>query len=126
MKKEFFAALILVLLLGISAFNSCLFKTEGQALQRTVNYSATAASEGDFDTAQRELSSAFSSFRRRAHYLRIFTEDSEFMEIQELFLRLRASLGERRDFESSYLYSALLYKIDAVFNGQSLKLDNIF
>ena len=126
MKKEIFAALLLLLLILGAGLNSAFYKRESEELSRSLSFSGRYAAEGDREKALSELGWAYKEFSDIKIHLSLFSGEEAADRMESLFLELRGELGENNLGRCSALYSELLISLKELREAQSLKLEAIF
>ena len=126
MKKEFFAAALLLCLVLLSVFTDICFRREGCEIGRVLNASGRYAAEADYENALNELSTAASRFGKFASHAHILTGPCRAEEAEILFLELKKALLEKDIAESALVYARLQRMLELYFSSQTLTIENLF
>lgn len=101
MKKELFAGGLLLILFGLSLFNTHCFSSLTEEIQKSVDRASQAAERGDWENAEKEAQLAVSRWNDNDTYTHVILKHSDIDTLEESLYKLLESV-------SSHQYSASL------------------
>lgn len=126
MKKEVFAVLLLVLILGISLLNSHMLNTLTNDLSDIVKECDTAASAEKWPEARKHIEDALSLWKKNDHYTHVVLRHSDIDSMTNDFYELLEHVYS----ENSGAVSGIARLVDAhlksIISMEKIRLGSIF
>lgn len=125
MKKEIFAALLLLILILFSFFNCAYVDTGAELICCHARNAGFYAQSGDLSGAERELNISRQMFSKKEGHAAIFLRRDDVSEISDIFYDAQQALAEKNLSALSVLCDKLIFKLGAIADSQKIRIYNI-